>query len=470
MLDQFTLPDQIFLPIRQLAESTNTPCYVVGGYVRDLLLGRDNKDIDVLVIGNGISFATVLAQRLPGPPRVTIFKTYGTAMLHFKGIELEFVGARKESYRSESRKPIVEDGTLEDDLARRDFTINALALEIYPNYGRLVDAYDGKDDLKKSRLVTPLEPNITFSDDPLRMMRAIRFAAQLNFHLDQATYDAIVKNVERLSIVSMERIVDELNKIVLAPKPSVGFRLLFDTGILHHIFPEFAALQGVQTVNGKSHKDNFYHTLKVLDNISEVTNDLWLRWSAILHDIAKPATQKFEEGTGWTFHGHEELGARMVPKIFKRLKLPLHEPMRKVQKLVRLHLRPIALTKTTVSDSAVRRLIFEVGEDLDALMMLCKADITSKNEVKVRKYLQNFIILEEKLRDVAEADKMRLWQPPISGEDIMAYFGIGACREVGLIKNAIKNAILDGDIENDREQALEIMKEKGRSLGLTQPQ
>jgi putative nucleotidyltransferase with HDIG domain len=302
------------------------------------------------------------------------------------------------------------------------------------------------------------------------MMRAIRFAAQLNFHLDQATYEAIVNNVQRLSIVSMERIVDELNKIVLAPKPSVGFRLLFDTGILHHIFPEFAALQGVQTVNGKSHKDNFYHTLKVLDNIAEVTNDLWLRWSAILHDIAKPATQKFEEGTGWTFHGHEELGARMVPRIFKRLKLPLHEPMRKVQKLVRLHLRPIALTKTTVSDSAVRRLIFEVGEDLDALMMLCKADITSKNEVKVRKYLQNFIILEEKLRDVAEADKMRLWQPPISGEDIMTYFGIGACREVGLIKNAIKNAILDGAIENDREQALVIMKEKGRSLGLTQPQ
>ena len=470
MLDQFTLPDQIFLPIRQLAESTNTPCYVVGGYVRDLHLGRDNKDIDVLVIGNGIAFATALAERLPGLPRVTIFKTYGTAMLHFKGIELEFVGARKESYRSESRKPIVEDGTLEDDLARRDFTINALALEIYPNYGRLVDAYDGMGDLTKSRLVTPLEPNITFSDDPLRMMRAIRFAAQLNFHLDQATYEAIVNNVQRLSIVSMERIVDELNKIVLAPKPSVGFRLLFDTGILHHIFPEFAALQGVQTVNGKSHKDNFYHTLKVLDNIAEVTNDLWLRWSAILHDIAKPATQKFEEGTGWTFHGHEELGARMVPRIFKRLKLPLHEPMRKVQKLVRLHLRPIALTKTTVSDSAVRRLIFEVGEDLDALMMLCKADITSKNEVKVRKYLQNFIILEEKLRDVAEADKMRLWQPPISGEDIMTYFGIGACREVGLIKNAIKNAILDGAIENDREQALVIMKEKGRSLGLTQPQ
>lgn len=470
MSDQLTLPEQIFLPIRQLAESSNTPCYVVGGYVRDMQLGRDNKDIDVLVLGNGISFATALADRLPGNPRVSIFKTYGTAMLHMKGLEVEFVGARKESYRIDSRKPIVENGTLQEDLARRDFTINALAFEIYPNYGQLVDAYDGLGDLKKGRLVTPLEPNITFSDDPLRMMRAIRFASQLNFHLDQATYEAIVNNVERLSIVSMERIIDELNKIVLSPKPSIGFRLLFDTGILSQIFPEMASLQGVQTVNGKSHKDNFYHTLKVLDNISEVTDDLWLRWSAILHDIAKPATQKFEQGTGWTFHGHEELGARMVPRIFKRLKLPLHEPMRRVQKLVRLHLRPIALTKTTVSDSAVRRLIFEVGEDLDSLMKLCKADITSKNEVKVRKYLQNFIILEEKLKDVAEADKMRLWQPPISGEDIMTYFGIGACREVGIIKNAIKNAILDGQIENDRAQALEIMKEKGISLGLTQPQ
>lgn len=470
MLDQFTLPEQIFLPIRQLAESTATPCYVVGGYVRDRHLGRDNKDIDVLVIGNGISFATELADRLPSNPRVSIFKTYGTAMIHLKGLELEFVGARKESYRSDSRKPIVEDGTLEEDLARRDFTINALAFEIYPQYGRLIDAYDGLADLKKGRLITPLEPNITFSDDPLRMMRAIRFAAQLNFHLDQATFEAITNNVERLSIVSTERIVDELNKMILAPKPSIGFRLLYDSRLLQHIFPEMAALHGVQTVQGKSHKDNFYHTLKVLDNIAEVTDDLWLRWSAILHDIAKPATQKFEEGAGWTFHGHEELGARMVPKIFKRLKLPLHEPMRLVQKLVRLHLRPIALTKTTVSDSAVRRLIFEVGEDLDSLMMLCKADITSKNEVKVRKYLQNFIILEEKLREVAEADKMRLWQPPISGEDIMSYFGIGACREVGLIKNAIKNAILDGQIENDRVQALEIMKEKGTALGLTQPQ
>lgn len=462
------LPHELFAPIQKLAAERNTACYVVGGYVRDLLIGRSNKDIDILVIGGGIDFAQALSSHLPGKPHVSIFKSYGTAMIRLPDLELEFVGARKESYRLDSRKPVVEDGSLEDDLARRDFTINAMAVELHPNYGALVDLYQGETDLENRRLVTPLEPNITFSDDPLRMMRAIRFAAQLQFTIDPVTLRAIKANAERLEIVSMERITDELNKIILAPKPSIGFRLLFDTGILHLIFPEMAALQGVKTIDGLSHKDNFYHTLKVLDNISAFTDDLWLRWSAILHDIAKPPTQRFEPKIGWTFHGHEELGAKMVPKIFRRLKLPLHEEMRRVQKLVKLHLRPIALTKTVVTDSAVRRLIFEVGEDIDSLMKLCRADITSKNELKVRRYLQNFVILEEKLQAVVESDRVRLWQPPITGDDIMNYFGISAGREVGIIKNTIKDAILEGVIENDKQQAWELMIKKGKELGLTQ--
>lgn len=462
------LPPDLFAPIQKMAAERNTPCYVVGGYVRDLLLGRSNKDIDVLVIGGGIDFAQALSTQLPGKPHVSIFKSYGTAMIRLPDLELEFVGARKESYRLDSRKPVVEDGTLEDDLARRDFTINAMAVELYPHYGTLVDLYQGETDLENRRLVTPLEPNITFSDDPLRMMRAIRFAAQLQFTIDSVTLRAIKANAERLEIVSMERITDELNKIILSPKPSIGFRLLFDTGILHLIFPEMAALQGVKTIDGLSHKDNFYHTLKVLDNISAFTDDLWLRWSAILHDIAKPPTQRFEPKIGWTFHGHEELGAKMVPKIFRRLKLPLHEEMRLVQKLVKLHLRPIALTKTVVTDSAVRRLIFEVGEDIDALMKLCRADITSKNELKVQRYLQNFVILEEKLEAVVALDRVRLWQPPITGDDIMNCFGISAGREVGIIKNTIKDAILAGEIENDKTQAWALMIKKGKELGLTQ--
>lgn len=464
------LPEHPFAWIRQQAERSQTTCYVIGGYVRDLVLGRPNKDIDILVLGGGIDFAKQLSVSLPKKAPLTVFKTYGTAMLRLPDLELEFVGARRESYRSDSRKPLVEDGSLEDDVARRDFTVNAMAIEIYPNFGQLVDLYNGMADLELGRLVTPLEPNITFSDDPLRMMRAIRFATQLKFQIDPLTFAAIKANAERIDIVSAERITDELNKIILAPQPSIGFRLLFDSGLLHRIFPEMAALKGVKTQNGMSHKDNFYHTLKVLDNISRDTTDLWLRWAAILHDIAKPPTQRFEEGIGWTFHGHEDMGARMVPKIFRRLRLPLHEEMRRVQKLVRLHLRPIALTKTTVTDSAVRRLIFEVGDDIDSLMTLCKADITSKNEIKVRRYLQNFLILEEKLQQVVEADRIRLLQPPVTGDEIMAFFGIPAGREVGIIKNTIKDAIVNGIIENKREEAWELMKQKGIELGLTLPQ
>ena len=464
------LPDHPFAWLRQQAVLSQTSCYVVGGYVRDLVLGRSNKDIDILVMGGGIDFAKQLANSLSKKPPLSIFKTYGTAMLQLPDLELEFVGARRESYRADSRKPLVEDGTLADDIGRRDFTVNAMAIEIFPNYGALVDLYHGMNDLEQGRLVTPLEPHITFSDDPLRMMRAIRFATQLKFQIDPVTFAAIKANVERIDIVSAERVTDELNKIILAEQPSIGFRLLFDSGLLNRIFPEMAALQGVKTQNGMSHKDNFYHTLKVLDNISRDTNDLWLRWAAILHDIAKPPTQRFEEGIGWTFHGHEDLGARMVPKIFRRLRLPLHEEMRRVQKLVRLHLRPIALTKTTVTDSAVRRLIFEVGDDIDSLMTLCKADITSKNEVKVRRYLQNFLILEEKLQQVAEADRIRLLQPPVSGDEIMTFFNIPAGREVGIIKNTIKDAIVNGTIENTHEEAWELMKQKGKELGLTLPQ
>jgi putative nucleotidyltransferase with HDIG domain len=466
-LEKIQLDAPVLQQLAAFAATQQAPCYVVGGYVRDLLLGRPNKDIDILVLGNGIDFAKAFANTLPNRPQVTIFKTYGTARLPHGELELEFVGARKESYQHQSRNPIVESGTLEDDLNRRDFTINAMAVELYPTFGKLIDLHGGLADLKNKRLVTPLDPEITFSDDPLRMMRAIRFATQLQFEIDIVTLRAIKHQADRLEIITRERISDELNKIILSAKPSVGFRLLFDTGLLQLFFPDMANLQGVKTVNGRSHKDNFYHTLQVLDNIAAYTDDLWIRWSAILHDIAKPQTQRYEEGHGWTFHGHEDLGARMVPRIFKMLKLPLNEKMRLVQKLVKLHLRPIALTKSVVTDSAVRRLIFEVGEDIDALMLLCKADITSKNEAKVRLYKKNFLILEEKVKAVAEADRLRLWQPPIGGQEIMEYFGIPAGKEVGIIKNAIRQAILDGEIENDREQALILMQEKGQNLGLT---
>lgn len=449
------------------AQNRQAECYVVGGYVRDLMLERPNKDIDILVIGGGIAFAREFGQTLTGRPHVTVYKNYGTARLPFEDFELEFVGARKESYRSDSRNPIVEDGTLEDDLNRRDFTINAMAIQLYPEFGKLVDLHQGEADLAAKRLVTPLDPHITFSDDPLRMMRAVRFASQLQFEIDPITLEAIKVNAERLKIISQERITDELNKIICSAKPSIGFRLLFDTGLLEQFFPDMVKLYGVQKVNGRAHKDNFYHTLQVLDNIAAFTDDLWLRWSAILHDIAKPQTQRYEPDHGWTFHGHEDLGARMVPRIFRELKLPLNEKMRLVQKLVKLHLRPIALTKSVVTDSAVRRLIFEVGEDIDSLMKLCKADITSKNEAKVRLYQKNFIILEGKVKEVAESDRLRMWQPPIDGQEIMDYFGIPAGKEVGIIKNAIRQAILDGIIENEREQAQKLMIEKGQNLGLT---
>lgn len=464
---KLNLDEPVFQQLHAFAQAKESECYVVGGYVRDLLLGRPNKDIDILVIGGGIHFAREFASSLKGNPNVTVFKNYGTARLPYGDLELEFVGARKESYREDSRNPIVEDGSLEDDIDRRDFTINAMAIQIWPNLGQLVDRHHGVADLEAKRLITPLDPNVTFSDDPLRMMRAIRFASQLQFELDPSTFEAIKANAARLDIITRERISDELNKIILSPVPSIGFKLLFDTGLLHRFFPDMVQLHGVKKVNGKSHKDNFYHTLQVLDNLCELTDDLWLRWSAILHDIAKPQTQRYEEGHGWTFHGHEELGARMVPRIFKELKLPLNEKMRFVQKLVRLHLRPIALTKNTVTDSAVRRLIFEVGEDIDALMKLCKADITSKNEAKVRLYKKNFTILEQKVLEVAEGDRLRLWQPPVSGQEIMDFFGIPAGKEVGIIKNSIRQAILDGIIENDREQAFKLMLEKGQNLGLT---
>lgn len=457
----------IFPIVTEEADALGVDAYLVGGHVRDLLLNRPSKDIDIMSVGRGIDLAERVAGRLGLLEKLVVYKNFGTALIHVDGLEIEFVGARKESYRANSRKPIVEDGTLEDDLKRRDFTINALAVKVNSEeLGTLVDLFGGLQHLEQKLLKTPLDPDITYSDDPLRMMRAIRFASQLNFMIEQESLEAIQRNAHRISIVSKERIVDELNKIVLSPHPSKGFKLLFNTGLLHHIFPEMMALQGVETVDGKSHKDNFYHTLQVLDNLSKHTDKLWLRWAAIMHDIAKPATKRFEEGVGWTFHGHEDLGAKMTPKIFKKLGLPLHEPMKYVQKLVRLHLRPIALVKEEITDSAVRRLIFEAGDDLEDLMLLCNADITSKNEEKVKRYLANFKKVEEKIREVEEKDRIRNFQPPVTGELIMKTFGIGPCQQIGIIKNAVKDAILDGIIENEEKQAYEFMLQEGIKLGL----
>lgn len=462
------LSDPIFSLIGEKADQLGLPAYVIGGYVRDLILGRDSKDIDIMAVGHGINLAEAVAAELNLLDKLVVYKNFGTALIHYNDYIIEFVGARKESYRSDSRKPIVEDGTLEDDINRRDFTMNAMAIAINNNnFGELIDHHNGWNDLRAGIIRTPLDPDITYADDPLRMLRAIRFSSQLNFTIEEESLNAITVNAERVSILSKERIIDEVNKIVLSPVPSKGFKLLFNTGILSIIFPEMVALEGVEKQNGKSHKDNFYHTLQVLDNLSANTDNLWLRWAAILHDIAKPATKKFEEGAGWTFHGHEDMGARMVPGIFKRLSLPLNEKMKYVQKLVALHLRPIALTKENITDSAVRRLIFEAGDDLEDLMLLCNADITSKNPDKVKRYLANFKLVKEKIVVVEEKDRIRNFQPPVTGELIMKTFGIGPGKYIGEIKTAVKDAILDGVIENNPDQAYIFMLEIGKKLGLT---
>jgi putative nucleotidyltransferase with HDIG domain len=456
----------VFRTVGEEAGKLGIQAFVVGGHVRDLLLQRATKDIDVVTDGDGPTLASAVAKAL-GVKKVSIFKNYGTAQFNYKGLDVEFVGARKESYRHDSRKPDVEPGTLEDDQKRRDFTVNALAISLQQNsFGELVDPFGGLQDLENKILRTPLDPDITYSDDPLRMMRAVRFANQLRFRIEQESFDALKRNAERLRIISMERIIGELNKIIACDQPSLGFKILFDTKLLHQFFPEMVKLHGVEKKNGIAHKDNFYHTLQVLDNLCATTDNLWLRWSAILHDIAKPPTKRFEPGTGWTFHGHEDLGARMVPKIFARLKLPLDHQMKYVQKLVQLHLRPIALTKETITDSAIRRLLFEAGDDVDDLMLLCRADITSKNEAKVQRYLANYEIVREKLNEVEEKDRIRNFQPPVSGELIMSTFGIAPGREVGIIKNAIKDAILDGLIRNNYEEAFQFMLQEGEKLEL----
>ncbi|PCJ83422.1 MAG: tRNA nucleotidyltransferase [Flavobacteriales bacterium] len=461
------LKHPIFKIISEAAEKSDVRAFVIGGYVRDLLLNRPCKDIDIVVEGSGIEMAKKVAKADGKQRKVHVFKNFGTAMLTWDDYQIEFVGARKESYRKDSRKPIVENGTIEDDQLRRDFTINTLSLSLEKEkFGELFDPFGGMQDLNTKIIRTPLEPSQTYSDDPLRMMRAIRFASQLNFNVDKNSLEAISQNKERIRIVSQERITEELNKIILSPKPSGGFKLLFNTGLLDLIFPEMAQLQGVDLIDGKAHKDNFYHTLKVLDNISKNTENLWLRWAAILHDIAKPATKYFDKSHGWTFHGHEDKGARMVPKIFRNLRLPLDEKMRYVQKLVRLHLRPIALVKDEVTDSGLRRVLFESGDDLEDLMTLCEADITSKNEKKVQRYLKNFKTVRQKMKDVEARDHIRNFQPPVSGKLIMETFGIKPCREIGIIKTAIKEAILEGEIKNDTKTAFDYMLKKGKELGL----
>ncbi|MDC9722678.1 MAG: HD domain-containing protein [Urechidicola sp.] len=461
------LQNKIFKEISLASTELEMKSYVIGGFVRDYVLERESaKDIDIVAVGSGIELAQKVANLLPNNPKVQVFKTYGTAMLRYEDIEVEFVGARKESYSEESRNPIVENGTLEDDQKRRDFTINALAISLnQADYGELLDPFNGIDDMQNQLLKTPLDPDITYSDDPLRMMRAIRFATQLNFKIEQKSLDAISNNAERLKIITRERIVDELNKIILAPIPSIGFLLLEKTGLLPQILPELTALKGVEEVEGQRHKDNFYHTLEVVDNIAKTTDDLWLRWAALLHDIGKAPTKKFDKKVGWTFHAHEFVGAKMVFKLFKRLRMPLNNKMKFTQKMVYLSSRPIVLA-TDVTDSAVRRLIFDSGEDIDSLMTLCEADITTKNPKKFKRYHENFKAVREKIKEVEERDHVRNFQPPISGELIMKIFNLKPCREIGQIKDAIKEAILEGEIANDYNEAYQFMLNKAESLGL----
>lgn len=461
------LNDPVFHTVGEIADGLGRECYVVGGYVRDILLGRPSKDIDFVTVGSGIEIAERVAATLGSRTSLTVFRTYGTAQVKSHHVELEFVGARRESYTRDSRNPIVEDGTLSDDQRRRDFTVNAMAICVNKaSYGKLLDPFDGIGDMERKIIRTPLDPDVTFSDDPLRMMRAVRFATQLGFEIYPETFDSIARNCDRIKIITRERIVDELMKMMKANVPSRGFRLLKDCGLLELIMPEVAALCGVEVMNGRGHKDNFEHTLQVLDSVAEKSDNVWLRWAALFHDIAKPVTKLYDENIGWTFHNHNFVGAKMIPRIFKRMKMPLDTKMKYVQKLVELHMRPIALVEDTVTDSAVRRLIFDAGEDLEDLMMLCEADITSKKQEKVKRYLDNYRLVREKMKEIEEKDRIRNFQPPVDGLEIMRVFGLEPCSEVGQLKEKIKNAILDGVIGNNHDEAYAYMLERAAQMGL----